>query len=211
MISLLEFTQTFIQRTIEDSNVRRNSHRDNCIDPFERNGDIDFTIVFDMHLHQMNFAPTLKNISKRNKTPVEIGTCSICLEKVMSNDSVHLPCAHFFHQKCCEKWTYNHRNCPTCRVNIDVAELIHNDCVSVEESDGKWRKAFISCAGDNKFSFHGLHTQGSLNLIGENVPFLRDNGLMEEISKNESSAYLRHKRRKLRQKEKKRRYQNRNV
>ena len=210
MASFLELMQQFFQHTIEQSNKRRKGYN-NGFDPFVLNDEVDIDDVFYYNYHRVNFGPTLKSIESLFNKPVEIGTCSICLEKIMSNDSVHLPCAHFFHQKCCEQWTDHHRNCPTCRVNIDVAELIHNDCVSVEESDGKWRKAFISCEGGNKFSFHGLHTQGSLNLIGENVPFLRDNGLMEEISKNESSAYLRHKRRKQRQKEKKRRYQNRNV
>ena len=45
-------------------------------------------------------------------------TCNICLE--VNNDSVVLPCGHFFHENCIDKWLLEKSNvCPTCRKEVN--------------------------------------------------------------------------------------------
>jgi hypothetical protein len=44
-------------------------------------------------------------------------TCNICLE--VNNDSVVLPCGHFFHEECISKWLLEKSiSCPTCRKDV---------------------------------------------------------------------------------------------
>ena len=43
-------------------------------------------------------------------------SCAICLANYRSTRKIRkLSCGHFFHSRCCEKWTKNHRSCPLCR------------------------------------------------------------------------------------------------
>jgi hypothetical protein len=41
--------------------------------------------------------------------------CVICLEPFVQNDEIRsLPCAHFFHRKCIDKWLGHRIRCPIC-------------------------------------------------------------------------------------------------
>ena len=45
-------------------------------------------------------------------------TCNICLE--INNDSLRLPCGHFFHEDCISKWLLEKSNlCPICRKEVN--------------------------------------------------------------------------------------------
>ena len=54
--------------------------------------------------------------------------CSICLDKMQSNESIRrLPCLHTFHTQCVDMWL-NHfckgtPNCPICRINVANASI----------------------------------------------------------------------------------------
>lgn len=43
-------------------------------------------------------------------------TCSICLEIIMEHELQLLPCAHSFHQHCCQRWFQTSPTCPECRL-----------------------------------------------------------------------------------------------
>ncbi|MCL7051263.1 hypothetical protein MKW94_027406 [Papaver nudicaule] len=47
------------------------------------------------------------------------GLCCICLEKYADNDELReLPCAHFFHVDCVDKWLKKNGSCPLCKRDI---------------------------------------------------------------------------------------------
>jgi len=55
--------------------------------------------------------------------PVPIGEedkCSVCLSEFETNEKVRtLPCSHFFHTDCIDRWLVVNKKCPVCRLHID--------------------------------------------------------------------------------------------
>ncbi|KAK8644334.1 hypothetical protein V6N13_123644 [Hibiscus sabdariffa] len=52
----------------------------------------------------------------RIKVKESCGDCSICLEGYEVDEEVReMPCNHFFHSGCIEKWLRIHGSCPICR------------------------------------------------------------------------------------------------
>lgn len=50
--------------------------------------------------------------------------CLICLSDFQAGEqTVMLKCGHFFHKDCLMPWFVEHHTCPTCRENIDEADL----------------------------------------------------------------------------------------
>ncbi|MCL7045824.1 hypothetical protein MKW94_013068, partial [Papaver nudicaule] len=50
---------------------------------------------------------------------VEDAECSICLAEYADNEELReLPCAHFFHVDCVDKWLKKNGSCPLCKCNI---------------------------------------------------------------------------------------------
>jgi len=48
--------------------------------------------------------------------PGETGLCGICLRNIREGDMVgSLPCMHFFHKQCIEKWIRIRSVCPSCK------------------------------------------------------------------------------------------------
>lgn len=57
--------------------------------------------------------------------------CCICLAKYEDNDELReLPCSHFFHTQCVDKWLKINATCPLCKSEIDAK---NRDLPSVEE------------------------------------------------------------------------------
>lgn len=45
--------------------------------------------------------------------------CCICLSKYANNDELReLPCAHFFHKECVDKWLKINALCPLCKGEV---------------------------------------------------------------------------------------------
>lgn len=61
----------------------------------------------------------------------EDAVCCICLAKYEDDDELReLPCSHFFHTQCVDKWLKINASCPLCKSEIDVK---NTDLHSVEE------------------------------------------------------------------------------
>lgn len=61
----------------------------------------------------------------------EDAVCCICLTKYEDNDQLReLPCSHFFHTQCVDKWLKINATCPLCKSEIDAK---NRDLPSVEE------------------------------------------------------------------------------
>ncbi|CAA0838352.1 RING/U-box superfamily protein [Striga hermonthica] len=49
----------------------------------------------------------------------EDAVCCICLTKYANNDELReLPCSHFFHKECVDKWLKINANCPLCKSEV---------------------------------------------------------------------------------------------
>ncbi|CAI5729305.1 unnamed protein product [Peronospora effusa] len=67
-------------------------------------------------------------IEVRYQLPLAMGTanetskeCTICqLRYGIGDHIVTLPCQHFFHACCVDKWLWNHTSCPLCRTEVTV-------------------------------------------------------------------------------------------
>lgn len=54
-------------------------------------------------------------------TPVisAVQVCCICLSKYVHNDELReLPCSHFFHKECVDKWLNINATCPLCKAEV---------------------------------------------------------------------------------------------
>ncbi|XP_022881540.1 E3 ubiquitin-protein ligase At1g63170-like [Olea europaea var. sylvestris] len=50
----------------------------------------------------------------------EDSICCICLAKYLNNDDLmELPCSHFFHKECVDKWLKINASCPLCKAEVD--------------------------------------------------------------------------------------------
>ena len=61
-----------------------------------------------------------KKFCKKNKqNNFEFPKCSICLMEINEGmESILLPCAHIFHEKCITQWLKIHNTCPLCRYEL---------------------------------------------------------------------------------------------
>lgn len=59
---------------------------------------------------------TVTNVSD---LPEDQRCCSICLEDFQNNDKVRrLPCLHFFHEDCVDRWLRSSASCPVCKHSV---------------------------------------------------------------------------------------------
>ncbi|POM67263.1 Hypothetical protein PHPALM_16776 [Phytophthora palmivora] len=99
------------------------------------------------------FSPLMEEkglpIEVRYQLPLALGTanetskeCTICqLRYGIGDHIVTLPCQHFFHACCVDKWLWNHTSCPLCRTEVsldqetEVSSTKHNftECSPVDQ------------------------------------------------------------------------------
>ena len=60
---------------------------------------------------------------ENHKTP-SLGECPICFEPMQLATTCLLECHHLFHRRCLMKWYKRQRNCPMCRRNIPLREVV---------------------------------------------------------------------------------------
>ncbi|KAH6760656.1 C3H4 type zinc finger protein [Perilla frutescens var. hirtella] len=54
----------------------------------------------------------------------EDAVCCICLAKYVNNDELkELPCSHFFHKDCVDKWLKINASCPLCKADVGETTL----------------------------------------------------------------------------------------
>ncbi|CAN6336448.1 unnamed protein product [Urochloa humidicola] len=58
---------------------------------------------------------------KERVVSAEDAVCCICLARYVDNDELRLlPCGHFFHKDCVDKWLKINALCPLCKAELDV-------------------------------------------------------------------------------------------
>lgn len=71
-------------------------------------------------IHHWKCLKTLEKYRKVTKHDCSI-SCSFCFQKFHENQyKRQLPCRHYFHKKCIDKWIFqlNHDNCPICNESV---------------------------------------------------------------------------------------------
>ncbi|GJD10971.1 RING finger protein 165 [Galdieria sulphuraria] len=80
--------------------------------------------------------------------------CSICLENYSNSDSLRvLPCLHFFHVVCIDKWLMMDKACPLCKWDIDRGLLYSS-----------WEDSWTSEDHPNNYS-SAVATSSAIDLI----------------------------------------------
>ncbi|KAF3773221.1 E3 ubiquitin-protein ligase [Nymphaea thermarum] len=69
----------------------------------------------------------------------EDAVCCICLAKYVNNDELReLPCAHFFHVECVDKWLKINALCPLCKHEVGISSSSTDD-LNLEANHGEQR------------------------------------------------------------------------
>lgn len=58
-----------------------------------------------------------------NPYSVEDGTCPLCLDSFMENNPVATSCGHVYCSNCIKKAIESFKECPVCRLSIDLSRL----------------------------------------------------------------------------------------
>nr|CCA15490.1 conserved hypothetical protein [Albugo laibachii Nc14] len=90
----------------------------------------DFGTSPDYERSSPNFEEKGLPVEIRYQLPLALGTanetekeCTICqLLYGIGDHIVTLPCEHFFHACCLDKWLWNHTSCPLCRTEVSLSE-----------------------------------------------------------------------------------------
>lgn len=91
-------------------------------------GDYDLSSSPEYQCYSPLFEEKGLPIEIRYQLPLALGTanetskeCTICqLGYGIGDHIVTLPCQHFFHACCVDKWLWNHTSCPLCRTEVSL-------------------------------------------------------------------------------------------
>ena len=62
-----------------------------------------------------------KTLTKDILDKGEQKSCSICLDDFVVGDKIiYLPCFHYYHAQCIEKWAHSSDKCPLCNTEINI-------------------------------------------------------------------------------------------
>ena len=62
-----------------------------------------------------------KTLTKDMLDKGEQKSCSICLDDFVVGDKIiYLPCFHYYHSQCIEKWAHSSDKCPLCNTEINI-------------------------------------------------------------------------------------------
>ena len=62
-----------------------------------------------------------QDLTKEMLEKGEQKNCSICLDDFVVGDKImYLPCFHYYHSKCIEKWAHSSDKCPLCNTEINI-------------------------------------------------------------------------------------------
>jgi len=67
---------------------------------------------------------TRKKYKSRFRIKKPLPDCSICLKKLGYQKRKYLPCGHFYHFRCIDKWIKNNNSCCLCREPVYEPEVI---------------------------------------------------------------------------------------
>lgn len=68
-----------------------------------------------------------EHIHKKKKLNI-YNKCCICLDDIKKpKHAQYLPCCHFFHKICIDKWLEKNTTCPECRIPIFIQDFIQYD------------------------------------------------------------------------------------
>lgn len=108
-----------------ENNSNNNNNRDLYIDDLLRDDD-DFLFEKEDTQEILRYIPT--SIVKEVKRTNDNNKCVICLSEfqVGEKESI-LPCLHFFHSECIEKWIGEKKWCPVCKYDISLKSLLEEN------------------------------------------------------------------------------------
>lgn len=125
--------------------------------------------------------------------------CFICYEKI-KNPVLEINCQNILCSKCLLTWLEKNKNCPLCRKNIDISELIYittNNDSMIDDNKSKYNKVkskletildIIKCNPENKYLIFSDYdnTFHSLNeiLTENNIKINQIKGNLKVIQKN---------------------------
>jgi len=107
---------------INHSNYENNSSEQDSIIPY-----ICIMTILVLSFGSQCLKCTLQNNNNRNLQKAFfkelneglIKECIICLNQIKIDDTiVILPCKHYYHKECINKWFQKSKSCPICRINL---------------------------------------------------------------------------------------------
>eukprot|EP01064_Diplonema_japonicum_P031549 TRINITY_DN5697_c0_g1_i1.p1 TRINITY_DN5697_c0_g1~~TRINITY_DN5697_c0_g1_i1.p1 ORF type:complete len:371 (+),score=29.45 TRINITY_DN5697_c0_g1_i1:201-1313(+) len=86
---------------------------------------------------QIEDSSCMFTLEDKEKLPEENKSCAICLESFDNGDTLRtLPCLHFFHPSCVDRWLKENAKCPTCRTDITELERRASELLNVDGDGG---------------------------------------------------------------------------
>ena len=74
------------------------------------------TKLVDNKKSNLDAAQSLLTITVTNSA--EEPVCPICVENMLDEECIYLPCGHFFHSGCIQRWLDVSNSCPICRYQL---------------------------------------------------------------------------------------------
>ncbi|KAA1136929.1 hypothetical protein PGTUg99_006748 [Puccinia graminis f. sp. tritici] len=102
------------------------SHWTNVIGRLELARDISFNRRKARVTSQLDIL-SRRTAADETSIPDGASECVVCMEELVRSEQtiVQLPCSHFFHRDCIQRWLEDHLGCPVCRVEVELPPQQH--------------------------------------------------------------------------------------